>query len=72
MSVQMDTILEAYQLLENNQAEKAIQLLKQYESKASDDEKFTIAQMYMQIGFYKKRALFYINYCKNILPKVKY
>lgn len=56
MSVRMDTILEAYQLLENNQAEKAIQLLKQYESKASDDEKFTIAQMYMQIGFLQEAS----------------
>ncbi|RKQ37654.1 tetratricopeptide repeat protein [Oceanobacillus halophilus] len=47
----MNTIMEAYQLIENNQSEKALELLKQYEKSATDDEKFTIAQMYMQLGF---------------------
>ncbi|RDW22052.1 tetratricopeptide repeat protein [Oceanobacillus chungangensis] len=47
----MDTIMEAVQLIENNEAEKALKLLKQHLEMASDDEKFTIAQLYLQLGF---------------------
>ncbi|RDW19065.1 hypothetical protein CWR48_08425 [Oceanobacillus arenosus] len=47
----MDTIMEAVQLFENNEAEKGMKLLKKHIEIASDDEKFTIAQLYLQLGF---------------------
>lgn len=46
----METIYEAYQLIENHQPEKALKLLEQYYDKANDDEKFTIAQIYIELG----------------------
>ena len=46
----MDTIFEVYQLIENNQPKKALKLLESYYDKANDDEKFTIAQIYMDLG----------------------
>lgn len=47
----MDAIREAVRLVENDQADKAIKLLKDYQEKANDDEKFTIAELYIQWGF---------------------
>lgn len=47
----MDTILEAVQLLENKQSEKALRMLDTYLKKATDDEKYTIADIYLQWGF---------------------
>ncbi|MFC4022949.1 tetratricopeptide repeat protein [Oceanobacillus longus] len=47
----MDTIMEAVQLVENNQTEKAIKMLSNYLQKATDDEKYTIAELYLQWGF---------------------
>ena len=41
----MDAIREAVRLVENDQADKAIKLLKDYQEKANDDEKFTIAEL---------------------------
>ncbi|WP_156289227.1 tetratricopeptide repeat protein [Oceanobacillus salinisoli] len=52
----MDNIMEVYELIENNQSEKAIKMLKQLEAKADDDEKFTIAQMYNQLGFLQEAS----------------
>lgn len=47
----MDTILRAIELVEENKIEKALKLLKDYLLKANDDEKFTIADLYMKWGF---------------------
>ncbi|WP_010650654.1 tetratricopeptide repeat protein [Oceanobacillus massiliensis] len=47
----MDTIMEAVQLVENDQIEKAISMLRNYLKKATDDEKYTIAELYLQWGF---------------------
>ncbi|WP_337019425.1 tetratricopeptide repeat protein [Oceanobacillus massiliensis] len=47
----MDTIMEAVQLVENDQIEKAISKLRNYLKKATDDEKYTIAELYLQWGF---------------------
>lgn len=52
----MDTILEAIQLVENNQIEKALKLLKNFVKKANDDEKFTIAELYLKWGFLEEAA----------------
>ncbi|MFD1849526.1 tetratricopeptide repeat protein [Oceanobacillus bengalensis] len=52
----MDTIMEAYQLIENQQAEKAIAMLKGYLKQANDDEKFTIAQLFIQLGFLEEAS----------------
>nr|WP_245347714.1 tetratricopeptide repeat protein [Oceanobacillus polygoni] len=53
----VDTIMEAVQLLENNKAEKAVQLLEDYLSKANDDEKYTIAEIYRQWGYLQEARL---------------
>ncbi|WP_067725483.1 tetratricopeptide repeat protein [Oceanobacillus damuensis] len=53
----MDTIMEAVQLVENNQTEKAINLLDNYLTKANVDEKYTIAELYMQWGFLQEARL---------------
>ncbi|WP_249871861.1 tetratricopeptide repeat protein [Oceanobacillus saliphilus] len=53
----MDTIMEAVQLVENNQTEKAINMLDDYLTKANDDEKYTIAELYLQWGFHQEARL---------------
>lgn len=53
----MDTILEAIQLVENNQIEKALKLLKNHVKNANDDEKYTIAELYLQWGFLEEAAV---------------
>lgn len=52
----MDTILEAIQLVENNQIEKALKLLKDFSKAANDDEKYTIAELYLKWGFLEEAA----------------
>jgi tetratricopeptide (TPR) repeat protein len=47
----MDTILQAVKLVEQNKIEKALQLLKEFLPEANDDEKFTIAELYLKWGF---------------------
>jgi len=47
----MDTILKAVQLFENKQSKEALNLLNQFLSEADDDEKYTIAEIYIQWGF---------------------
>lgn len=47
----MDTILRAVELVEDNKIEKGLRLLKGYVPKANDDEKFTIAELYLSWGF---------------------
>lgn len=47
----MDTILQAVQLVENNQIDKALDLLRSFLNDANDDEKYTIAELYLQWGF---------------------
>jgi len=46
-----DTLTKAVTLMENGQAEQALKLLKESRQTASDDEKFTIAEIYLQWGF---------------------
>ncbi|GAA0444303.1 tetratricopeptide repeat protein [Lentibacillus halophilus] len=50
------TIMEAVHLMENKQMEKAIALLEDYLPKADDEEKFTIAELYVQWGFLNEAA----------------
>ncbi|MHA6251106.1 tetratricopeptide repeat protein [Oceanobacillus sp. CAU 1775] len=47
----MDTILQAVQLVENNQIDEALRLLQEFSNGANDDEKYTIAELYLQWGF---------------------
>lgn len=47
----METIMQAIGLLESGQTDEAIRLLKSFTPLASDDEKLTVAQVYMQWGF---------------------
>lgn len=47
----MDTLHQAAQLLENGQVEEALELLKEANQHASDDEKYTIANLYAEWGF---------------------
>src|SRR5690625_2053012 len=50
----MEIIMEAVQLMENNDTESAITLLENYAPSATDEEKFMIAEFYMQWGFYNE------------------
>lgn len=50
----MHILSEAIQHMENNNYEKAIQLLDQQLENALDEEKFTIAEIYKQWGFLQK------------------
>ena len=50
----MEIIMEAVQLMENNDTESAITLLENYAPSATDEEKFMIAEFYMQWGFYSE------------------
>src|SRR5699024_5537395 len=52
----MDTILHAVKLVEDNQINEALQLLQNYLGKANDDERFTIADLYLQWGFLDEAA----------------
>ncbi|MRG86395.1 tetratricopeptide repeat protein [Salinibacillus xinjiangensis] len=46
----MHIIEEAQHLIEEGQTEKGLELLESYESEANDDEKFTMALLYHQLG----------------------
>lgn len=48
--------MKAVQLLESGQSEEAINLLKKCTPTASDDEKFTIAEIYSQWGFLQEAS----------------
>ncbi|WP_087971524.1 tetratricopeptide repeat protein [Oceanobacillus rekensis] len=50
----MDTIMKAVKLVENNQTKKAITMLSNYLQEATDDEKYTIAELYLQWGFHQE------------------
>lgn len=45
------TIMEAVNLMESKQSDKAIALLEDYLPKADDEDKFTIAELFVQWGF---------------------
>lgn len=46
----MEEIREAVRLMEQNKAEEAIHLLESYLPQASEEDKHTIAELYMQWG----------------------
>ncbi|MFD2045858.1 tetratricopeptide repeat protein [Ornithinibacillus salinisoli] len=46
----MDTIMRAISLMENNQNEEAIEQLENYLPNANEDEKYTIAELFIQWG----------------------
>lgn len=46
----MNTIMKAIRLMESNQAEKAMNVLENYLPEANEDEKYTIAEIYIQWG----------------------
>ncbi|SFA73903.1 Tetratricopeptide repeat-containing protein [Lentibacillus halodurans] len=50
------TIMEAVHLMESKQSDKAISLLEDYLPKADDEEKFTIAELFIQWGFLAEAA----------------
>ncbi|MCG5102915.1 tetratricopeptide repeat protein [Oceanobacillus alkalisoli] len=53
----MDTILQAVELVEQNKIPQALRLLEEYAPKANDDEKYTIAELYLQWGFLDEAEL---------------
>ncbi|MFD2630679.1 tetratricopeptide repeat protein [Oceanobacillus kapialis] len=53
----METIMEAVRLMEAKQSEKAIQLLEGYLPSADHEEKYTIAELYIQWGFLQEAAV---------------
>lgn len=54
----MDTaIMEAVNLMESKQTEKAISVLENYLPEADDEEKFTIAELYVQWGYLKEASM---------------
>jgi len=61
----MDIILQAIKLVENDQIEEGLKLLKDYVGKANDDEKYTIAELYLQWGFLEEASLI----LKDLLQK---
>ncbi|PAV29490.1 hypothetical protein CIL05_11530 [Virgibacillus profundi] len=52
----MDTITEAVHLMESNQSDKAIELLESYLNVADNEEKYSIAELYMQWGFLEEAS----------------
>ncbi|OZU90119.1 hypothetical protein CIL03_02970 [Virgibacillus indicus] len=53
----MDTIMDAVNLMKSNQSEKAIELLKAYLKEANAEEKYTIAEIYIQWGFLQEASI---------------
>ncbi|MBP1969603.1 tetratricopeptide (TPR) repeat protein [Virgibacillus natechei] len=47
----MDTIMQAVNLMESNQSEKAVEVLESYLPIADEEERHTIAELYIQWGF---------------------
>ncbi|ASN05515.1 tetratricopeptide repeat protein [Virgibacillus necropolis] len=52
----METIMEAVHLMENNKTKAAIDLLEKHLPTADEDEKFTIAELYIQWGIYPEAS----------------
>ncbi|WP_404452843.1 tetratricopeptide repeat protein [Virgibacillus necropolis] len=52
----METIMEAVHLMENNKTKEAIELLESHVPTADEDEKFTIAELYIQWGIYPEAS----------------
>lgn len=53
----LETIMKAIKLVENNQNDEAINLIENYLITANDDEKFTVADLYMQWGYLKEASV---------------
>ncbi|MBR7795563.1 tetratricopeptide repeat protein [Agaribacter marinus] len=53
----METIMEAVHLMEAKQSEKAIELLENYLPMADEEEKYTIAELYIQWGYLQKASV---------------
>ncbi|WP_121639797.1 tetratricopeptide repeat protein [Virgibacillus sp. Bac330] len=55
----METIMEAVRLMEAQHAEKAVELLDNYLPMADDEERYTIAELYLQWGYlHEAKAIF--------------
>lgn len=52
----MEKIMEAVNLMESNQTEKAIEVLEDYLPLADEEEKYTIAELYMQWGYLEEAS----------------
>lgn len=52
----METIMEAVHLMENKKTKEAIDLLENHLPAANEDEKFTIAELYIQWGIYPEAS----------------
>lgn len=63
--VPMNTIRKAMQLIENNEPEQAIVLLKRYTDKANEDELQIIAEIFIELGFLQDAE----NILKQLLKK---
>ncbi|WP_010530813.1 tetratricopeptide repeat protein [Lentibacillus jeotgali] len=62
------TIMEAVHLMEAKESDKAIALLEEYLPKADDEDKFTIAELYIQWGFLTE-AIDLLEELSNRFPK---
>lgn len=52
----METIMEAVQLMENKQSEKALDLLERYLPTADEEQRYTIAELYIQWGLLQEAS----------------
>lgn len=60
--------MKAVQLMENEETDKAIVMLENYLPTANDDEKYTIAELYMQWGFLEEASAI-LNELLQIYPR---
>lgn len=50
----MEIIVKAFQLMENRQTKSALKLIEDHLPRANDDQKFAIAEFYLQWGFFEE------------------
>lgn len=53
----VDTIMKAVKLMESNQTDEAVELLENYLLTADEEERHTIAELYIQWGFYQEASV---------------
>ncbi|WP_067836510.1 tetratricopeptide repeat protein [Amphibacillus sediminis] len=57
----MNQIYQAVQLIENDQVDQALTILKQYKSKATEEEQFSIADLYLELGLLEEARELLLN-----------
>ncbi|MFD1038680.1 tetratricopeptide repeat protein [Virgibacillus byunsanensis] len=53
----METIMEAVRLMESNESNKAIAMLEEYLPLADEEERYTIAELYLQWGYLEEASV---------------